>query len=453
MRLLIFLLLSAAAKLSFAADYSWTVTNWGATQFSSPQAACEAYKQRAVSYGGNWIAGISLSVSKVNETQFKCSVGTANTSPTWGAASTGYANRSGDSCPSGKNYDSATGVCSCPSGMIEDGLGQCVADNPCADLSGQIATTVENMGIAPPLSVGVNTVSACVNGCSVPMATQVACATSAKTWETSCLFKGFYDGLQCQASPGADPEPCVGDACLAPDPVTETEETPCVYVEDAEGRKVCSSTSSTFNDGSQNCSEVNGATQCFPEIPPKSDTTEIDTTVKTETNPDGSTTTTKTDTATSTQCSGANSCTSSTTTTTTVISKSPSGETTGTTTSCSGDNCQGKGDGEGDSGNCLPGQVCEEEEAVFESDELAEVPGFGESVGTFMSAIESAPLVASITTLDVPSGGSCNFPEGSTAIGTISMDSFCDLASVLDNLSAVFLAMWALAAIRILMSA
>ncbi|MNR37289.1 hypothetical protein D3C85_1552950 [compost metagenome] len=101
----------------------------------------------------------------------------------------------------------------------------------------------------------------------------------------------------------------------------------------------------------------------------------------------------------------------------------------------------------------MPGQVCEEEEAGFESDELEEVPGFGDSVGTFMSAIESAPLVASITTLDVPSGGSCNFPEGSTPIGTISMDSFCDLASVLDNLSAVFLAMWALAAIRILMSA
>lgn len=404
-------------------------------QFSTPTLACQA----AVDWRNTTKAPSTLPYTLTSQVMFPTGLGVTCTLDTPTSKNLTYTvlfDRRGDSCPSGSTFDSVTGICK--------------SDNPCQALSGQMVKTVQNMGQDYPVVIGPTVTSACVNGCSVPMAVtvQTRCKQSAKTWDTYCLFAGFYDGLQCTAGGGNSPD-CVGDACTAPEPQTVVDEKPCVYTTDAEGRKVCTSEWSKYADGAYNCGQVDGAWKCLPKDSGQSEQNKVDTKVTETSNPDGSKDQTKTDTQTTSVCTGAGACTSSTTTTVTVTHIAPDGTQSGSSSSCSGPNCPSTSS-TGDTSNCPPGQTCDQS---FKAPGTGDVPTFTEAVGKFKSAIESAPIVAAVSNISVPTGGSCSFPSASTSIGEIGMGPFCDLAGVLDSIRAVFLAVWGLAAVRVLMSA
>jgi hypothetical protein len=111
------------------------------------------------------------------------------------------------------------------------------------------------------------------------------------------------------------------------------------------------------------------------------------------------------------------------------------------------------GDGDGDGlDDCKTGEECSDEE--FQAPELdADVKDFATSTKDFFTSVQQAPLVQQVQGISVPDGGSCSFPSASTSIGEINVDFICDHSNWLNDLYPVFLAIWALAAVRVLMSA
>lgn len=106
----------------------------------------------------------------------------------------------------------------------------------------------------------------------------------------------------------------------------------------------------------------------------------------------------------------------------------------------------------------VPG-VCEEGVCDFVPPEAfgdEPVPSFGESLQSVYKGIQDSPIGQSIQQITFPSGGSC--PAGSVRLDalkvTLTFDSHCDLwAQVAPILAAVMLAVWALLAVRVFLSA
>ncbi|MFI8610701.1 hypothetical protein ACIGFL_20665 [Pseudomonas sp. NPDC077649] len=264
------------------------------------------------------------------------------------------------------------------------------------------------------------------------------------------------DSPQFNTSPTV-PDVCApGDDCALPDEPVITESEPCSYYADGEGMVSCSSLDYRGVPGeSTDCGSVNGEWQCITAKKPTSTGAKIDTTVQTKANPDGTTTVTKTDVRTDVNCTGVNACQSVTTKTTNVTIKDGNGNTVSSSTDCTGAKCgtgkSGDGDGDGE-GTCIVD--CDEDEGgEVAGPELDDVPGYGESVENFVSAVEGSPIMTAISGIGVSGSGSCNMGSTSTAIGTISLDYICQNSNWLNDLYYVFLAVWALAAVRVLMSA
>lgn len=126
-------------------------------------------------------------------------------------------------------------------------------------------------------------------------------------------------------------------------------------------------------------------------------------------------------------------------------------------------NGNGSGDGDGDGegsggpgGGGVPG-VCEDGVCQFEPPEGfgdGEVPGFGESLEQVFKGIQESPIGQAVTSISFPSGGTCPVSSVSLLNTSITFDSHCDLwGQIAPILSAVFLAVWALLAVRIFLSA
>jgi len=245
------------------------------------------------------------------------------------------------------------------------------------------------------------------------------------------------------------------DCTPKPEPVVE-ESKPCNYMYNGQVVQ-CESSEFKGDPGEMNCGRVNnGPYRCTKKVP-QSNGVDIKTKITTEPTADGGTKVTKEDQHTKTVCSAPGSCTTQVTNNKTVIVKDSSGKTVSESGECTGALCDGKGNGKTPSkgGNCQPGEECgtEEEGGSFSGPENGEVPGFGESLQSFKDKVAGAPIIAGISAIQMPTGGSCNMSSASTMIGTISGDTVCQNSGWLDPLYYVFLAMGALNAVRILMSA
>jgi len=302
--------------------------------------------------------------------------------------------------------------------------------------------------VLPGGTLGQDT-SACFSSCVVSTSDQKCVVNPVGNY--TCQGKAYYTGQTCTTGAELD----YTDSPKEPEPETITKDKPCQYIEQADGTLRCDSEKSTEKQG-QSCGTVNGVKKCYDTKPTK-DGVEIETEVKTETEPDGTSTTTKTDTATKTTCSGINSCTSTTTTTTTTIEKDADGKTNSISGVCTGEACPDKNtnpDGDGDGfGDCVGGDCTGTVGGPLGSPELEEVAGFGETTTGFAERIAASPIIAAIDGIGLNGGGSCTMSSGTTIIGTIDASSFCDNSNWLDPLYYVFLAIHALVAVRVFLSA
>lgn len=128
----------------------------------------------------------------------------------------------------------------------------------------------------------------------------------------------------------------------------------------------------------------------------------------------------------------------------------------------SGTGGQGDGDGDGSGGSGEGVDNCESGRCDF-GDERGdpfggEVRSFADSLTAAMNGMKNSPLGNSIGNIQFPTGGSC--PTGSTSInigiGSIPIDftEHCNFwQQIAPILSAVFLALWAIIAVRVFLSA
>ncbi|MFG5864581.1 hypothetical protein ACFW0B_25730, partial [Pseudomonas sp. CR1201] len=250
------------------------------------------------------------------------------------------------------------------------------------------------------------------------------------------------------------------DQCLAPEPPIVKDSKPCNYMSD--GQIVgCESQEFEGNPGEMNCGifSAGGTYECRRKEP-TSNGIQIATQIETKDNGNGTTTTTKTDTITQTKCIGANSCVTNVSNNKTTVVKDGNGNTLSTGTQCTGPACSsgGKGDSDGDGvKDCVTGN-CEEEEGgeygAPEMPELEETEEIGDSTSAYYARILNAPIVQAVTSISVPTGGTCPTGTADTFMGAISFDTFCQLApQVLAGLVWLFRAIWAWAAIRLFFTA
>jgi len=491
-RILFVLIFTAPAFVS-AESYYWTVPFPDANvRYTSGTAACNANHAYYVSANPGY-EQYQQNITR-GETSFGCETlglrrngqGVLLPSGKWSNGAT----RRGASCEPGETYDPNIGGCESPPGnpgesceedqpaltgfgRIQNSEGQCVdftrADTPsqCKNLGGRtgftdIYVTFDSDGnpqTPPPTTVqGCETTVVDVAHCKMAPVRNFATGGQIQSSVNKCrvgvAFSGKTsdDGDFAVAKSPNDEGACdPATECANPDPAPiEKEERPCTYTTDGEGRRVCHSSNFDYKPGESNCGSVNGTFQCIGKAPSATGV-DIRTSVTETNNPDGSKTIVKEDVATHTNCVGAYSCTTQTTNNKTVTHKDGNGNTVSENTTCTGANC---GKGMGDKANCKPGEDCSKEEGEeFGGPENEEVPGFGEALEGFKAKVEAAPLIAGVKGISMPSGGSCSMSSASTPIGTISGQGVCDNSSWLDPLYAVFLAMGALNAVRILMSA
>lgn len=489
MRFLILFFVLAFPLSAYSEDYYWIIGSSNTPQFPSAVAALSHLEAQ----------NPTVRFEPYNQTE-----------TTWGYRSYrksdggylgfGSINRRGSGCTSPKVFNPATGGCDSPPEpngevcgpkdpntalpKILNSAGECV-DFPFADKPSQCkfaeskvreaTTTVQfdSNGVpsGPPsvdvsgcvaVPVGPNPYKnckqsaprkACFNGVCVEMqSTAAECSVAVQfTGEAGDGDFGFT------GDPADGAVPCDPDTdCTPATPPIETDRQPCTYHHDSPERQSCVSFDYKGVPGeTSQCGEVNGKMECIAKKPPTSNGTQIDTKVDTKSNPDGTTTTTKTDIRTDVVCSGPNSCQSVTTKTTNVTIKDGNGNTTSSDTKCEGAKCGtgiGKGDGTGTGdGDCIVD--CEGEYGQVSAPELGDVATYAESIQAFQSAIEGSPIMSAVSGIAVTGSGSCNMGSTNTAIGTISLDYICTHSNWLDDLYFVFLAVWALAAVRVLLSA
>lgn len=477
-----------------AATYSWATGN-GVSTFigSSPSEACQKLVDaERIRWG---YASTTMDLFKQSDTMFGCNYSYTNTGGGSGDRGRPYAysvNRSGDSClTAADTYDPATGTCSAPAsppglacvgsgeslsafGFITNSEGQCV-DYTRADLASQcknlggtsiphtlyVSFDGDGNPLAPPpiTAGGCAAVAAGVSHCTMAPKRVYPTGGSIQPTGNNCKVLVSFTGdtaasgdkLPVVTGPGADGL-CQGDCEDLPPAPTGNQSTPCTYVEDGEGRRVCASNQYNYQPGQTSCGSVNGQFQCVGKAPTTNGVT-ISTTVKDTLNPDGSKTSVKTDNATAISCTGNAKCIAQSTTTTTTTTYNSNGAKTGQSTSCTGASCPPSGDGKG---NCEPGKECaSEDDSGFEGSELGDAPGFGETLEAFMSDVKGAPLIAGVSSITVPTGGSCSFqPMVVPILGTLSFQPMCTWAADwFAPLRFLMLAIWAIVAVRTFMEA
>lgn len=366
---------------------------------------------------------------------------------------------------------------------IVDSSGNCVswasADIPatCKYLAGNQGTIFKDLFVQfqdgvpqkPDISyMGCEASALTVDHCTLPAAREssgIALVPNGANCKLAVSFTGNVSGDgNGSGYPVADPSSdksgvCAeGQSCDPAEPPKVKESQPCTYVLDGEGRKVCSAFDFQADPGTMDCGTVNGSFSCIT-VPPKSTGQKIDTTVKTDTNADGSTKTTKTDTYTKVVCSGAGSCTTSSTTTVSVTGKSSTGEVTSQTSNCTGPDCTGtntndqNGDGVPD---CQSDNSCDSSSPT--TPELADVDDYQTTTQKFYDSVKASPLATAVSAISVPSGGAA--PTLTTApieaLGGAALDFSIiqQLKPVIDEvLSVTMKAFWCFVALLIFLSA
>lgn len=361
-------------------------------------------------------------------------------------------------CPFGNTGLTCNASCDLPKTMVD---GQCVTppEDPCLSKNGQSQAFTKSGSsgdgygtVSGGYVAGVQ--SACFGGCAVSTADQKCVGRVSGLY--TCRGTAYYSGSKCSTT-GAGTE-IQENTSQDPPPVPQviTDNKPCVYSGTGD-TQTCTSSEGSEKEG-QYCGTVNGVKKCVDSKPTKNGI-DIQTTFKTETQPDGSKTTTKTDVATKTTCTGAGQCSSTSTTTTTTTKIDGNGKTTSVTGSCTGEACpdkNGNPDGDGDGfGDCVGDDCGDSGGGSVEAPELEEQPGYGDSLQTYFDDIQGAPIVQAVTAISLPSGGNCPIYSATIDyVGTVSTATACDLASnLLTPLHYLFLAIWAFVAVRTTMTA
>lgn len=483
LRYFLYLFFVLFSTSSFASTYTWRAGgyDWPA---GSPASLCAQYLDYNKNIYGPTFSYKS-SILSLSDTYKRCVV--SYRAPNWDEGYWSDTNmnmsREGDSCPEGENYNAEKGVCAGhdqANGSLCTDQSGATSSNPniydwnsdsckrlteasnsamCAYMGGKpfgvdiaVKGVIDKSGnaTAPPTFVPS------VTNCQMETVTTSKCIVGTDGSAT-CQVTAKYTGAEGSGAKKVTDAQCgVGEVCNELVPETSNEEKPCTYVSDSSGNLTCVSEKEIETQGTQNCGTFNGKYDCYTTKPTKNGIS-IATVVKTVENADGTKVTTKTDQATKTTCSDINTCSTTTSTTTTVIHTNSSGATTSTTSTCTG-KCSSTGtglstgdvDGDGsDSGEEGSGG------SGVTGPELEDIDGYGDAVTAYYGRIKGSPIVSAVTSITVPSGGSCPVYNMTTEYtGTIDTREFCNLApQLLIGLRYVFLAIWAFMAIRIVMSA
>lgn len=376
-------------------------------------------------------------------------------------------------CEFGDNGTQCNTSCDAPNEMVD---GQCIIDPDharCQALEGQQTqgTTTGNVN-DPDASVGragnnyynkkreYN-----VGGCKV----DVGLGGSGG----KCVFKpdGTY---ACKFPVGYTGEVAASETDMdelpedpEPEKTSDTDQGCSAWSDGGSGTrsKSCTSTSTASEDGSSTCQRGDYNMTCYRPTPtPESDTNTREDEITETSNPDGGKTTVTDSTTTNTHCTDG-SCNSTTTNTSTTVVTDGNGNVTGESSTCSGANCadpggDGDGDGEGDGsgeeesfaspGGGEFGSVSDALPAIGEEGDKS----YSEATQEYTDRIKASPIVSSVLNISVPSGGTCSIGSASLFGGSINFNYFCTMApDVLSGLRYLFLAIWAWAAIRLLMTA
>lgn len=274
----------------------------------------------------------------------------------------------------------------------------------------------------------------------------------------ACRFPVGYTGEPAIEGEGTDAEN--SDSDPQPEKTSDSDQNCSDWSTTQNGTrsKSCTSSSNASEDGSSTCSRGDYNMYCYNPTPtPQSDSSTRTDDISETTNGDGGKTTTTNSTQTDTYCKSGT-CTTSTTTSSSSTTTNANGEVTGGSSECNGPKCEGQGDGEGEGegdefvspGGGEFGNASDALPFIGEDGDKT----YGEATQEYMDRIADSPILSSITSISVPSGGSCSIGSASLFGGSVSFNHFCSMApDVLDGLRYIFLAIWAWAAIRLLFTA
>ena len=362
-------------------------------------------------------------------------------------------------------YGATAGVCnpepSCPPGQKWDNTLNppvCVAQDACLAKAGQSTGFKINGNHNDPNSfyqpagqqwTHSNQVKGDSGGCNATVLAGTRC-TVYGNGDFKCTGNAVFDGTSGDGeAPPPDTEACT-DCPDEPAPPTSTSDSECSqWVTDAEGRRTrtCETSAKADQPGKAKCL-TDGSLKCVAAEPtPQTDTkTRVDDVKETPT-ADGGKKTETTSTTTKTYCA-AGACTTTNTTNKTTVVTNGNGEVTSETGTCTGDDC------------AEPQTPEEEKDEAPAQAELPEVgedgdPSYSDSLDNFIDRVNGSPLISAVNSIAFPSGGgSCNMGSASLWGGSISFNSFCSMApDILGGLRFLFLSIWAIAAVRLFMTA
>lgn len=430
--------------VSNAATYQWYNATYKSEVYSTASAACASLGTPYPSWPNTSISRHSRYRS---DTELECQI---KGQPSGSNIILTIFYRSGDSCTTGKVWDTVSGSCITPV-------------NPCSSKAGQ-PTTWKKVW---PSYAASSTLGEKVNnsGCSATIVTS-GCGTNGATGEFACWGTATYDGAQGVDSSGPSSACGATDPnCAAPEPLTSTNTQQCTPNADGTTTCVTESGSTEFASGECHVGSTGGATGLVcvkPDYVPEAATNKRTDVIKTEATADGGTKTTTTSTSENKHCV-AGVCTNTTTTTTTTTTKDGAGKVTSETSACTGAKCdkptdetEPEDEGMGEAkfagkGGC-EGSDCDVD--AFNPFGTDVVPGYSDSLNAALSGIKRSPIGSAVSNIRWPTGGSCPVYSMQLFNSSISITEHCTVwESVGSALSAVFLAIWAFAAVRVFLSA
>ena len=468
------LVLSGAASASSITYWQLTPPWTPGLRASTALGACQTYNPNvnasyrlsgASCYRTIW--GSESFVGTVYPTTENCSFG--NTGLTCNASCDAPKVMSGGQCITPPTCDASKGE------TLVDGV--CTVTNPCAAKKDQTAPFIQKW---PSFHAYKASCSGSVGGCAVDTCSGSVgqCGTNGETGEYACWGTATYSGELATGSEqgGETPAPPI------PEPTTTEQSQTCTApaVNGGTTTYTCVTESNATEFASSNCAigTVNGVQglHCTqPDYVPEHDSKTREDQVTEFTNPDGSKTTTTTSTTTTTHCA-AGACNTTTNVTTTTSGKDANGNPTGTTTTCKGDNCDnpttpGKDESEeeegedepttatfsGDGFGCGPGTDCApsmDSAMQTMAGEDQKILGYSDSAQLVIDGFYASPLASALNGLSWPSSSVCPIYQLPVFGQTITISEHCPVvANISDFLSAVFLAIWSFAAIRLFMTA
>ncbi|MNZ51723.1 hypothetical protein D3C78_695450 [compost metagenome] len=353
----------------------------------------------------------TASLLYVSSTRFECKF-VKDDGSAWVGAQKYYANRYGDTCPSGSTYDAATG--------------SCIPDNPCADKVGDTSLFSKSGSIGDGFffmtSGGVSGTAnyGCQGGCQGNVSGAKCRVFAGEPGTYTCAGDITFTGEQCTtATPG---DVSSSDSPTPPDaPPTEETDSNCgSWISSGDGQsQTCVTTTTKTNPGTADA----GA----PPSPDPSNSTDDTTTVTDKiTNPDGTTTTTTTKTSTNTYCT-VGACTTTTTTNTTTSTVDAGGNVSGSSSTCTGPNCgkptdgtgTGSGGGTGGEGDSeitvtgsYSGNLASGEQGNFDAANVYWDEKIADSKQQLRTKLDDMKAAVTATTSPTLSGGAGGLPCG-----------------------------------------